>query len=38
MFFLQTNVSTSERTPQAPSLMLQVAGQGYAELLRNPIS
>jgi hypothetical protein len=33
MFFLQTNVCTSERTPHAPSLMLQVAGRGYAELL-----
>src|SRR5215204_3868537 len=36
MFFLQTNVCASERTPYAPSLMLQVAGRGYAELLRNP--
>jgi hypothetical protein len=36
MFFLQTLVCTSERTPHAPSLMLQVAGRGYAELLRNP--
>jgi hypothetical protein len=34
MFFLQTNVCTSERTPHAPSLMLQVAGRGHAELLR----
>src|SRR5215211_3727092 len=38
MFFLQTNVCASERTPQAPALMLQVARRGYAELLRNPIS
>src|SRR5215213_6847411 len=37
MFFLQTNVCASERTPHAPSLMLQVAGRGYAELLRKPI-
>src|SRR5829696_7343323 len=37
MFFLQTNVCASERTPHAPSLMLQVAGQDYAELRRNPI-
>jgi hypothetical protein len=37
MFFLQTLVCTSERTPHAPSLMLQVAGRGYAELLRKPI-
>ena len=36
MFFLQPNVWTSERTPYAPSLMLQVAGRGYAELLRKP--
>src|SRR5215217_710257 len=36
MFFLQTNVCTSERTPHAPSLMLQVSGRGYAELLRTP--
>src|SRR5215217_5145920 len=36
MFFLQTNVCTSERTSYAPSLMLQVVGRGYAELLRNP--
>src|SRR5215217_9507515 len=35
--FVQTNVCTSERTPQAPSLMLQVVGRGYAELLRKPI-
>ena len=34
MFFLQTNVCASERTPYAPSLMLQVAGRAYAELLR----
>jgi hypothetical protein len=33
MSFLQTNVCTSERTAHAPSLMLQVAGRGYAELL-----
>jgi hypothetical protein len=26
VFFLQTNVCTLERTPHAPSLMLQVAG------------
>src|SRR5215212_6606214 len=37
MFFLQTLVCTSERTPYAPSLMLQVAGRGYAEFLRKPI-
>jgi hypothetical protein len=36
MSFLQTNVCISERTPHAPSLMLQVAGRGYAELLRTP--
>jgi hypothetical protein len=36
MFFLETLVCTSERTPHAPSLMLQVAGRGYAELLRKP--
>jgi hypothetical protein len=36
MFFLQTNVCILERTPHAPSLMLQVAGRGYAELLRKP--
>src|SRR5215213_9658014 len=36
MFFLQTNVCISERTPHAPSLVLQVAGHGYAELLRKP--
>jgi hypothetical protein len=36
MSFLQTNVCASERTPHAPSLMLQVAGRGYAELLRTP--
>src|SRR5215203_4879274 len=34
MFFSQTNVCTSERTPHAPALMLQVARRGYAELLR----
>jgi hypothetical protein len=34
MIFLQTNVCASERTPHAPSLMLQVAGRSYAELLR----
>src|SRR5215216_8135960 len=38
MFFLQTLVCTSQRTSYAPSRMLQVAGRGYAELLRNPIS
>src|ERR671921_2907881 len=37
MSFLQTNVCASERTPHAPSLMLQVAGRGYAELLRTLI-
>src|SRR5215216_3740606 len=37
MFFLQPNVCASERTPHAPSLMLQVAGRGYAHLLRKPI-
>ena len=37
MSFLQTNVCISERTPHAPSLMLQVAGRGYAELLRTLI-
>src|SRR5215208_2438677 len=37
MFFSQTIVCTSERTPCAPSLMLQVAGRGYAELLRTLI-
>src|SRR5215211_3216853 len=37
MFFLQTLVCTSERTPHTPPLMLQVAGLGYAELLRKPI-
>jgi hypothetical protein len=37
MFFLQTNVCTSERTPHAPFLMLQVAGRGCAELLRRHI-
>jgi hypothetical protein len=37
MFFLQTLVYTSERTPHAPSLMLQVAGHGYVELLRKRI-
>src|SRR5829696_3853211 len=36
MSFLQTNVCTSERTAHAPSQMLQVAGRGYAELLRTP--
>src|SRR5215207_10676642 len=36
MLFLQTNVCASERTPHAPSLMLQVAGHGHAELLRTP--
>jgi hypothetical protein len=36
MFFSQTNVCASERTPHAPSPMLKVAGQGFAELLRNP--
>src|SRR5215217_6202828 len=34
--FSQTNGCASERTPYALSLMLQVAGRGYAELLRNP--
>src|SRR5215212_655323 len=34
MFFPQTNVCAPERTPHAPSLMLQLAGRGYAELLR----
>jgi hypothetical protein len=38
MSFLQTNVYPSERTPHAPSQMLQVAGRGYAELLRTPYS
>src|SRR5215203_4454762 len=33
MIFLQTNVCASERTPHAPSLMLQVAGRGYANFL-----
>jgi hypothetical protein len=37
MLFLQPNVCTSKRTPHAPSLMLQVAGRGYAELLRTPL-
>jgi hypothetical protein len=36
MFFLQTNICVSERTPYAMSLMLQVAGRSYADLLRNP--
>jgi hypothetical protein len=34
MSFPQTNVCPSERTPHALSLMLQLAGRGYAELLR----
>src|SRR5829696_5797451 len=38
MFFLQTNVCTSERTSYAPSLMLQVVGRGYAELLRGSVN
>jgi hypothetical protein len=37
MFFLQPNVWTSERTPYAPSLMLQAAGRGYAERLNTRI-
>src|SRR5215203_5976379 len=37
MSFLQTNVCISERTAHASSLMLQVAGRGYAELLRTQI-
>src|SRR5919107_2529026 len=36
MSFLQTLVSNSERTAHAPSLMLQLAGRDYAELLRKP--
>jgi superfamily I DNA/RNA helicase len=37
MSFLQTNVRTLGSTPYAPSLMLQVAGRGYAEVLRTLI-
>src|SRR5215208_5592938 len=37
MAFLQTNVCASERTPHAPSQMLQVAGRGFADLLRTPL-
>ena len=37
MSFLQTNVCALERTPHAPSQMLQVAGRDYAELLRTLI-
>jgi superfamily I DNA/RNA helicase len=37
MSFLQTNVRTLASTPYAPSLMLQVAGRGYAEVLRTLI-
>jgi hypothetical protein len=33
-FFLQINVCTSERTPLAPSLMLQVAPSGRRPVLR----
>src|SRR5918997_7077958 len=38
MDVLSTNVSLYfGETPCAPSLMLQVAGRGYAELLRTPL-
>src|SRR5215213_11700447 len=36
MSFLEPKVCISERTPHDPSLMFQVSGGGYAELLRTP--